>query len=394
MHVAAVEHARCAGAGGGGRGKTEFHGRVESVAAAVVSGVAISGHQRTGTPRTIDQLNPVAGRVDLGHDVHGRGALGGVVGLDPVVNGVDHALQRGCRGQVDVDGVSVAIGELHVAQGPQPLAAVEIGKEHGLQTAKDGAAGNGVGFAGTDQPQVAGGGGPRGIGDRKRVVAIRAGQSRVRDHQTHAGNRGLQCAAALAVDLLDHAAQRGLAGEIDRARRAVVQGVVDVAQRGWIDLNAQAVVEGLEQHGVQPARDLAARNRSGRGGIDQSQVAGGEGARGIGDRELVAGILAGHGRVGDHQVLAGERGLQLAAALAVDLLDDVVERRIAAELREVDRALGAIVQGVAEVAQGEGVHLHAHAVVQGAKLDVAGERQNIRAGDRICRRVRRQIDVG
>ena len=247
----------------------------------------------------------------------------------------------------------VAVGERHGAQGPQPLTAVEIGEEHGLQPPENPAARDGAAvLGGTDQPQVAGRGGTGDVGDRELIVAAR----RVCCHQALTGDRDLQAAVGLRVDLLDDAGQGRLAGQIDRAFVTVSQSVVDVAHGGRVHLDAHAVVQGLKQHRVQPADGLAARDRGGGGGIDQPENAGRGGTRGIGDRERVAGILAGRSRIGDHQALTGKGCLQFAVGLAVDLLDDVVRRRIAAELREVDRALSAVVQGVVDIAQGERVH--------------------------------------
>ena len=79
--------------------------------------------------------------------------------------------------------------------------------------------------------------------------------------------------------------------------------------------------------------------------------------------------------------------MQLAAGLRVDLLDDVAQGRFAAELREVDRARSAVVQGVTEYRAEEGrvLRLHAHAVVQGVQLEVAGEREDIRCRRPSCR---------
>ena len=71
-------------------------------------------------------------------------------------------------------------------------------------------------------------------------------------------------------------------------------------------------------------------------GIDrQSQIAGRGGTRGVGDRER-AGCRAVVSLT--TRAVGGNGGLQFAVALGVDLLDDVAQGRIAAELREVDRA--------------------------------------------------------
>ena len=220
---------------------------------------AVGGRQRLGAPGRIDELDPVAGGVDVGRDVHARGAR---LGVDVVHN----VLQRHGPGQVDVDGIPLAVSERHGSQAPQPLAAIEIGKEHG----------------------------------------------------------------------------------------------------------------------VQPAQNLAARDGAGAGGIDhQSQIAGRGGTRGIGNRERASGIV-GRGLVGDHQALAGNGDLQFVVALGFDLLDEIANGRIAAEPREIDRARRAVVQGIVDIGQSAGRgrigRLHAHAIVQGGELEVAGEREDVRAG--------------
>ena len=49
-------------------------------------------------------------------------------------------------------------------------------------------------------------------------------------------------------------------------------------------------------------------------------------------------------------------------------------------------------QGVVDIAQGGRVRLHAHAVVQGAELEVAGEREDIVAGNRSSCRTCGDVD--
>ena len=137
VQVAAVEGARGAGARAGGRGKAELRGRVEAVA-------AVGGRQRSrGPPGRIDELDPVAGGVDLGRDVHVlRPAASDWLLMSSITSCSVTAPARLTLTEFPLPSVSFM-----VAQGPQSLAAVEIGKEHGLQPAEDGAARDGVGSA-------------------------------------------------------------------------------------------------------------------------------------------------------------------------------------------------------------------------------------------------------
>ncbi len=131
----------------------------------------------------------------------------------------------------------------------------------------------------------------------------------------------------------------------------------------------------------------------------QSQIAGRGGAGGIGHRERSGRI----GLVGEHQGLAGNGDLQVAAGLgfklAVDLLDDVAQGRIAAYSREVDgprrwRAAVGRGKGIGDIAQSGGcVRLHAPAVVQPRELEVAGEREDVTAGDGVAAGACGRIDV-
>ena len=125
------------------RGEAEFHGRVRGRRCRRHWRVAIGGRQRLGTPDVSTSWIPLPAELTSAvMSTFPRRCWSGLA-----VDVVDHVLQRHGAGQVDIDGIPVAVAELHVSQGPQPLAAVEIGKQHGFQPAEDLAAGDGAGGA-------------------------------------------------------------------------------------------------------------------------------------------------------------------------------------------------------------------------------------------------------
>ena len=208
--------------------------------------VAAVGHDQVagGCAGRVDQLDAVAGTVHLGDDPDAR-----------VVDRADHVLKGFGVGEIDGGATAAAVGQHQLAQGSQPIAAAQAGKEGRRRLAENPAADDHAVLARAVQPEIDTRLRVERRGQRKRAFA--GGQ--VGDHEPVAvrGDLDEQFIRLRGVDLFEDIAQRGFVvrRKQDVAGRSVAEFVIDVDRGGP---NAVAVVEFVDVQTVeQPEHVLA-----------------------------------------------------------------------------------------------------------------------------------------